>query len=253
MYGAGDNSTALLVHMATKKMEPPDLILFADTGGEKPGTYSFIPIFSAWLVDHRFPPVTIVTAMKDGEPYTLEAHSLATKKMPSKAYGKSSCSIKFKREPQDAFVEQWPLALHAWANGNQVTKLMGFHAHEPRRSFRFFDDWQYRYRHPLIEWGWGPDQCVRAILDAGLPRPGKSSCFYCPSSKRHEVLALPDDLRMRAVIMEDNARPFRGVTKGLGAANFNWKRLIVFNDTQGDLFDDLDDETCSACSDGEEG
>ena len=37
-YGAGTNSTAMLIGLH-ERGERPDLILFADTGGERPETY----------------------------------------------------------------------------------------------------------------------------------------------------------------------------------------------------------------------
>jgi 3'-phosphoadenosine 5'-phosphosulfate sulfotransferase (PAPS reductase)/FAD synthetase len=39
-YGLGVNSTALLVEFVKQGIRP-DLILFADTGGEKPETYAY--------------------------------------------------------------------------------------------------------------------------------------------------------------------------------------------------------------------
>ena len=44
-FGGGTDSTAMLIGMWQRK-EPVDLILFADTGGEKPHTYKYISIFS---------------------------------------------------------------------------------------------------------------------------------------------------------------------------------------------------------------
>ena len=38
-----------------------------------------------------------------------------------------------------------------------------------------------------MEWGWSRKDCIQAIRDAGLPLPGKSSCFFCPSMKRWET------------------------------------------------------------------
>ena len=37
---------------------------------------------------------------------------------------------------------------------------------------------------------WGRDDCVAAIARVGLPQPGKSACFFCPSSKKHEIITL---------------------------------------------------------------
>ena len=60
-----------------------------------------------------------------------------------------------------------------------------------------------------MEWGWTRDDCIRQIEAAGLPQPGKSSCFFCPSMKPDEITALREqhpDLFRRALALEDNAR-----------------------------------------------
>lgn len=79
-----------------------------------------------------------------------------------------------------------------------------------------------------MEWGWHRDDCVQAIQDAGLPLPGKSSCFFCPSMKKREIRALYHqypDLLGRALAMEDNARPSLITVKGLGR-DFAWRDFI---------------------------
>ena len=47
-------STAMLIAMFKRGIRP-DIITFADVGGEKPGTYEFIPLFTQWLRDRDFP------------------------------------------------------------------------------------------------------------------------------------------------------------------------------------------------------
>lgn len=84
---------------------------------------------------------------------------------------------------------------------------------------------EYHNRYPLIEWGWSRTDCVRALEAAGLPQPGKSSCFFCPSMKREEIMLLKEqhpDLYARAIAIEDNARPRLEKVKGLGR-NYAWK------------------------------
>ena len=49
-WGAGVDSTAMLIELV-ERGERIDMVLFADTGAEKPETYLFIPIFRAWLAD----------------------------------------------------------------------------------------------------------------------------------------------------------------------------------------------------------
>jgi hypothetical protein len=43
-YGMGVDSTAMLIGLEQRGIRP-DLILFADTGSEKPDTYLYAPIF----------------------------------------------------------------------------------------------------------------------------------------------------------------------------------------------------------------
>lgn len=45
-YGGGVNSTAMLIGMQ-ERGEIPNLIMFADTGGEKPETYAYLQRFEA--------------------------------------------------------------------------------------------------------------------------------------------------------------------------------------------------------------
>ena len=47
-YGMGVDSTAMLIGMEKRGIRP-DIILFADVGGEKPDTYLYAPIFREWL------------------------------------------------------------------------------------------------------------------------------------------------------------------------------------------------------------
>ena len=82
------------------------------------------------------------------------------------------------------------------------------------------------YIYPLIEkWGWSRDKCMWEIKAAGLPLPGKSSCFFCPSMTQQEILYLKKyypDLFQRAVALEENAMPYLKTVKGLGR-NYSWK------------------------------
>ena len=87
---------------------------------------------------------------------------------------------------------------------------------------------------PLMEWGWSRKDCIQAIRDAGLPLPGKSSCFFCPSMKRWEIRTLyhryPDLLR-RALAIEDAAMPNLTSVRGLGR-NWAWRDFICADENQ---------------------
>ena len=234
-WGMGVNSTAMLIGMAERGIRP-DLILTADTGGEKPETYAFVRTFRLWLADVDFPELIVVRR----KPYppdsnavgatTLEEYCLATGALPSIAYGHPSCSDQWKRRPQEALVAQWPDAVACWERGEKVCKAIGYDAGESERAQRQAakDNPRYHFWYPLIGWGWGREECVRTIEAAGLPVPPKSACFYCPSSTKAEVLALHRDhpcLFARAVAMEHTAAGYNQNVKGLGR-RFSWEGLV---------------------------
>lgn len=228
-YGAGTNSTAMLIGMANRG-ETVDLILFADTGGERPETYLFIQTFDAWLKAKGYPGITTVQRVnRRQQPVTLEGLCLAGGQLPSLAFGYKKCSEKHKVQPQEKFTNNWLPAKGCWAAGGKVLKLIGFGAEETRRianaEARAECDRKYAYRFPLAEWGWGREQCVEAIRDAGLSPPGKSACFFCPSTRKPEIVDLADnqpDLLQRALDLEAKARPGLTSVKGLGR-RFSWR------------------------------
>jgi hypothetical protein len=96
-YGLGVDSTALLIEFSRRAIRP-DLILFADTGGEKPETYAYLGVIQPFLARVGFPPVITVRYRPKRAPYsTLEGQCLHTKTLPSLAYGGKSCSLKYKK------------------------------------------------------------------------------------------------------------------------------------------------------------
>lgn len=251
-YGGGTNSTALLIGLV-ERQEPVDLILFADTGGERPGTYAYLKLFSDWLTERGYPAIeTVHYTDRDGNRVTLEERSLITERLPSLAYGFKKCSLRFKRGPQDKYVNNWQPARDCWSRGDQVIKLLGFDADESHRMQTSRDDSKYRYLYPLVEWNWGREECVEAIESAGLPSPGKSSCFFCPAMKPREILQLKachPDLLERALAIERAAAPHcRGAIVGLGR-DWKWERMIKADEAQLKLFK-AGPKTLCGCYDG---
>ena len=229
-FGGGTNSTAMIIGMYLHKI-PIDLILFADTGGEQPHTYEFIETFNGWLEKHGLPQITSVQYHdKDGNRLTLEQECINSGTLPSIAYGFKRCSLKHKIGTQEKFCNNYQPCKEVWASGQRVQKYIGYDAGERKRyehSRKFNEaDKKYENRYPLIEdWHWTRDDCIRAIQEAGLPLPGKSSCFFCPSMKREEIEALKrqhPDLYRRALAIEENAMPHLKTVKGLGR-NYAWK------------------------------
>lgn len=244
-YGVGVDSTAMLVAMKNRGMRP-DLILFADVGAEKPETYAYLPVMNAWLRKVGFPQITVVRYAPKSAPYTtLEGKCLSNETLPSLAFGKHSCSIVFKAEPQHKFLKTWAPAQQAWADGQKVIKAIGYDngAQDCRRRAKAdravekkeaagtaSDAGCYEYAYLLQDWGIDRIECLRLIANAGLPLPMKSACWFCPASKKSEIVWLRDThpvLFQRAIAMEQRARDGKhglDTVKGLGR-NFAWSEL----------------------------
>ena len=228
-FGGGTNSAAMLVGLHQHGI-PVDLILFADTGAEQPHTYCFIETMNEWLAAHNMPSIiTVENVDRFGNRLSLETECLRSQTLPSIAYGYKRCSQKYKIAPQGKFCNNYPPCRAVWASGERVTRFLSYDAGEIRRynHSKTYDakDKKYHNRYPLIEWGWSRTDCVRVLEAADLPQPGKSSCFFCPSMKREEIMLLKEqhpDLYARAIAIEDNARPRLEKVKGLGR-NYAWK------------------------------
>jgi hypothetical protein len=244
-YGMGVDSTAMLVGMHARG-ERPDLVLFADTGDEKPETYAYLATINAWLERVGFPTVTVV---KNPRPLSgdksLSESCLRLGTLPALAYGQHQCSLVWKRDPQIAFVKGaknlmingqlveghsgWAPAAQAWARDELVTFCIGYDA-GPRDSCRSYKaegkaSPGFTNRFPLVEWGWDRERCMQEIAAAGLPVPMKSACFHCPASKKSEIdwlAAKHPQLADRAIALETKAIA-KGLkrTKGLGR-RFAW-------------------------------
>lgn len=247
-YGGGTNSTAMLIECVKRGIKV-DLILFADTGGERPHTYTYVKQFSKWLVDNGMPEIRIVKKVRrNGEILTLEQNCLEQNMLPSIAYGFKSCSHKYKIQPQDKYCNNWKPARDEWAKGQKVTKLIGFDADEEHRA-KIPEDNKYVYSYPLVDWDMGRDECIETIREAGLCLPGKSACYFCPSSKPSEIRQLAkvyQELAERALKIEANAELTS--VKGLGR-NFAWRDLLKQSEMFDDDYSDTPEMVCG-CYDG---
>lgn len=213
-FGSGVDSTAMLVALHEAGIRP-DIITFADTGGEKPETITHIDRVNQVLAAWGWPMVDIVQKQTlPGTGYTdLYGNCWKNETLPSLAFGMKSCSIKWKQVPQDQFIkgckrgpgkrDPHPIWLRSLSEGRRITKLIGYDCGKAdiRRSKSLADgDADFDYLYPLQIIGWSRRDCVSAIahgMGADLV-PIKSACFFCPASKHWELYWLaaehPDQL-----------------------------------------------------------
>jgi hypothetical protein len=220
--GMGVDSVAMLIGLH-QRGERPDLVIFADTGGEKPETYAYQAVIDGWLERVGFPSVTVVRRPVGPAGYrTLEENCLRNETLPSLAFNLKGCSLKWKADAMDAWIlgiskgpnkrPAWPVMAEARARGAKAVKCIGYDAgpKDSRRGTKArTEDEHFIYRYPLREWGWDREHCILEIIAAGLPVPLKSACFFCPASQPWELYWLAGthpELFLRAVEMEDRAR-----------------------------------------------
>lgn len=223
-FGAGVDSTAMLVALRRLGIQP-DVITFADTGGEKPETMTHLDRMNVVLQSWGWPVVDMCWKKPLASTgYTdLYGNCLSNQTLPSLAFGMKSCSIKWKQIPQDQFIQgvksgpntadAHPLWKASQATGQRIVKLIGYDC--GRADFRRSSkpppaDSHFDYLYPLQIIGWTREDCVAAIAaDLGAHMvPLKSACFFCPASKKWEIYWLAahhPELLERALLLERTA------------------------------------------------
>lgn len=217
-YGLGVDSTAMLGHLwqlsLTDPSARPDVIMFADVGGEKRETYAYLPIIQKWLAQVGFPAIQVVSRTTHGDSskfVSLEEACRTNKTIPSLAFRYKKCSNRWKIGPQNYAARRMQVCQETWARGLKCTKAIGYDAStkDMKRS-KISDDSEYHYVYPMRDAGFNRDDCKRIITEVmGLPVPMKSSCFFCPAMKMEEIKWLAEnhpDLAQRALAMEDGFR-----------------------------------------------
>jgi len=223
-YGAGVDSTALLVALKLADLRP-DIITFANLLSEKPETIAHLDRMQSILAQWGWPPITICRKRTlPGTGYDdLYGNCIANETLPSLAFGMRSCSIKWKQKPQDQAIKgcksgpnasaTHPIWIEAQRRGERIVKLIGYDcsAADIRRSKKLpTADADFDFLYPLQMLGWTRQDCIdiiTAVLGADYV-PIKSACFFCPASKTWELFWLAahhPDLLERALFLERNA------------------------------------------------
>ncbi|MBA1305936.1 hypothetical protein [Stutzerimonas stutzeri] len=244
-FGSGVDSTAMIVALRAAGLRP-DIITFADTGGEKPETLRHVDAMNRVLATWDWPLIDVCKKVPMASTgYTdLYGNCFKNETLPSLAFGMKSCSIKWKQDPQDQFIKgakrgpnaraPHPIWLEAQDTGRRIVKLIGYDCGKAdlRRSKNLKpsdDDFDYVYPLQIVRWA--RRDCVRAIakmLGEELV-PIKSACFFCPASKQWELYWLAanhPELLEQALVLERNALTGRHSRFDEVEFGASWEELV---------------------------
>lgn len=179
-YGGGVQTTALAILNLTGQIaEPARRIVFADTGGEHPETYSYVRVFADWIRDHGGEFVEVRYGDLYWDYYERQLIPYRTLRR---------CTDKYKIRPVRRYLRERV----GRRKSARVRVQLGISVDEARRAVPSDVAWAEN-RYPLIEKGLSRRDCVDIIVAHGLPVPPKSGCFYCPFQGKKAWNALRQD------------------------------------------------------------
>lgn len=197
-FGAGVNSTALVIEMINRDMKP-DYVVFADTGSEMPETYQHIERMKDWFQKKGLAFVVVESKHKPVYDYYFK------KKMtPSRQF--RDCTDKFKKQPILKFLKQF--------KKEGVKQYIGIGYDEPSRIRESNINW-IEFAYPLWEWRITRNVCETIIRNEGLEVPVKSGCFICPFQDKESWKGLwktHKNLFKKAREMEEQGKRYPEIT-----------------------------------------
>jgi len=198
-YGGGHQTAGMLALIKLGRLPKPDVIIFADTGGEIPETYHHIENYAKPLADELGIPFQIVAGNLKGKGETLYEYSWNKNWIPQPF--SRSCTKSFKVEPIHK-------ALRSYKGKEAVNVWIGISLDEARRRKTAFLKWITNI-YPLVDNGLTRADCDEAMRTIGMPIPPKSGCYFCPfnrTTRWREIRMHTPDLYQKAIALEENAR-----------------------------------------------
>jgi len=184
-YGGGVQSTALCVLAIQGKIGPVDAALFANVGddSEDPASLAYVKAVTPWFGERGLPVHTLQRVRRDGAAETLwqrllrpsRSIDIPVRMADTGSPGNRRCTGDFKIKVLSRWMRQ-----HGASADSPARVLIGISTDEWHRiNSRRVSDGEIP-EYPLIDLRLDRAACQRVIAEAGLPVPGKSSCFFCP-------------------------------------------------------------------------
>lgn len=190
-FGGGVQSVAVMVLQAAKKIVPYDAFAFANVGAdsENPSTLAYLEeVVRPYCAKHGILLVEVQKQRKGIPETILKSIERDNKHIPIPVYmangapGHRSCTFDYKVKVVDKWIKTQE-ATHATiglgisTDESKRMKAIGVETHYFKNKPIGFEK---TYEYPLINTQFSRNACIKAIEDAGLPIPPKSSCWFCP-------------------------------------------------------------------------
>jgi hypothetical protein len=195
--GAGVQSSTLALmaakSMAGHRMFPyptPVAAIFADTGAEPAGVYSWLswletqlpfPVIRASAGNLTEDSVRLRTSKKSGNTYLKPSLPVYTEVSGKASPLQRQCTLTYKVD----VVRKAARKLMKEHGAKRCTQWIGIstdeaHRMKPSPDPRFTNVW------PLIDSGMSRQQCLEWMASYGYPKPPRSACVYCPYHSNEE-------------------------------------------------------------------
>lgn len=183
-FGAGVQSTALLVAACEGLLERPDVAIFADTRAEPSHTMAHLAEMTAYAAGHGVPVVTVSAGdlAEDalGTNGRFASMPLITR-APDGTIGRlhRQCTQEYKIDPIAREIRRRLGYKPRQRIRRPVELWLGISIDEAHRVKPSQISWQ-THRWPLIELELSRAGCQALLKTHGVPVPEKSSCCFCP-------------------------------------------------------------------------
>lgn len=200
-FGGGVQSHAVMVLQAQHQIIPYDYFVFSNVGhdSENPATLDYIERYTKpFAAANGIPFVEVQKIRRDGRPETLVGFIERTEKsvpIPARtsngAPGNRTCTDDFKIKIVDRWIKSNGYSHAVVGLGISLDEFSRMRGEDWLDSFgkKKLGFWKRR-EHPLIDLRMTRHQCAALIARSGLPIPPKSSCFFCPFTRRAEWIEM---------------------------------------------------------------
>lgn len=218
-FGCGVNTVALMIHLVDNEL-PFDEAVFADTGGELPETYAYLPIASEYLKTHG--KKLIIVRSKNGALFDTCSRRRV---VPSQVWRWSTRDYKI--TPIHAYYRSIGGHINQYVGiaYDEITRMKG--SNEPFITTLF----------PLVDAKLTRADCVRIIESEGLPVPPKSGCYFCPFNnleRWRELSHAHPELYRKAMRLEEGSKHFpdqslvdHGIRRSLNVSGLRELRQVL--------------------------